>query len=377
MEFKILGGGLSRPGRILQKNWDDNWHPVCDNFDSKKSRSLFGDLVCRQNGFAKAARITRLSTETESDEICRECWKDFAIVGISCKTDRGEAKCDYTQSHYAGLGSCIKGKSDLLIQCEKDAQSTKGDWSSWTEWTECYEDSGDYFKQRSRTCYDDGKRAFCESGTDFELKPGCLCVKAKENANYNLDYYSDSSDSLDYDYSDPLPSSSNIDEFKTSSFESAPDYSYYYSSTRRRRAVATRSTFVKPPFCKKYDFHELYSSNSESPSFVLRNPDLSTEENPIAADFDDFDVAVNLNSATAETDALAKGGFGSRTTIIVGIIAFACVVALVAIFGIKRKKSRENRSSTLDDEIKRPSESIGLIVPKPDESKNPSKPSDP
>ena len=93
MEFKILGGGLSRPGRILQKNWDDNWHPVCDNFDSKKSRSLFGDLVCRQNGFAKAARITRLSTETEkSGEICRECWKDFAIVGISCKTDRGEAK---------------------------------------------------------------------------------------------------------------------------------------------------------------------------------------------------------------------------------------------------------------------------------------------
>ena len=175
---------------------------------------------------------------------------------------------------------------------------------------------------------------------DFIL--GCLCVKAKENANYNLDYYSDSSDSLDYDYSDPLPSSSNIDEFKTSSFESAPDYSYYYSSTRRRRAVAARSTFVKPPFCKKYDFHELYSSNSE---IVLRNPDLSTEENPIAADFDDFDVAVNLNSAeTAETDALAKGGFGSRTTIIVGIIAFACVVALLAMFGIKRKKSRENRN---------------------------------
>lgn len=376
MEFKILGGGLSRPGRILQKNWDDNWHPVCDNFDNRKSRSLFGELVCRQNGFAKAARTTRLSKETESGEICRECWKDFAIVGISCKTEKGETKCDYTQSHYAGSGSCIKGKSDLLIQCE-DPQSTKGDWSSWSEWSQCYEDNNDYFKQRSRTCYDDGKRAFCESGTDFELKPGCLCVKAKENAQYNLDYYSDSSDSLDYDYSDPLPSSSDTDEFKMSSFESAPSYSYYYS--RRRRAVAARSTFVKPPFCKKYDFHELYSLNSESPSFVLRNPDLSTEENPVADDFADVEVNLssNENSATAETDALAKGGFGNQTTIIVGIIAFACVVALVAMFGIKRKKSRENRSSTLDDEIKRPSESIGLIVPKPDESKNPSKPSDP
>ena len=173
---------------------------------------------------------------------------------------------------------------------------------------------------------------------------GCLCVKAKENAQYNLDYYSDSSDSLDYDYSDPLPSSSDTDEFKMSSFESAPSYSYYYS--RRRRAVAARSTFVKPPFCKKYDFHELYSSNSESPSFVLRNPDLSTEENPVADDFVDVEVNLssNENSATAETDALAKGGFGNQTTIIVGIIAFACVVALVAMFGIKRKKSRENRN---------------------------------
>lgn len=367
-EFKILGGGLSRPGKLLQKNWDDNWHPVCDNFDNKKSRSLFGDLVCRQNGFAKAARTTQNSSENE--EICPECWKDFAIVGISCKSKKGETTCDYTQSHYAGPGSCIKGKSDLYIQCE-NPQSSKGEWSSWTEWSDCYDDSSDYFKQRSRTCYDDGKRAFC-SGIDFELKPGCLCVKAKENTHYNEDYYSDSySDSLDYDYSNPLASFSD----KTSSFESAleddsSNYSYYY----RRRRRAARSTFVRPSFCKKYDFHELYSSNSDSPSFILRNPDLSTEylyENvPIAED----DVTVTLSESPTATDELAKGGFGSRTTMLIGIVAIACVVALLVMFGIKRKKSRENRGSTLDDEIKRPSESIGLIVPKPDESKNPSTP---
>lgn len=349
MEFKILGGGLSRPGKILQKNWDDNWHPVCDNFDSKKSRSLFEDFVCHQNGFAKAAKTRQLS---ESKKICPECWRDFAIVGISCEADKGETKCDYTQSHYAGSGSCIKGKSDLYIQCE-NPQSSMGEWTSWTEWSDCYEDIGDYFKQRIRRCYDDGKRSFC-SGTDFELKPGCLCVKAEEKAQYNEDYYSDSFDYFDYDYS----------------------YSYYYR--RRRRAVSSK--FVKPSFCKKYDFHELYFSNSESPSFVLRNPDLSSEESPLAepADFPDVTVSLseNVNSATA-ADELAKGGIGGETKIVVGSVAAVCIVALFVIFGKKRKKTPENRDSTLDDEIKRPSESIGLIVPKTDDSKNPSKPSNP
>ena len=83
-EFKILGGGLYRPGKVLQQSWDKNWYPVCDNFEDEESRNLFGDMVCQQIGFAK--ELSKPAREFEKDS-CPQCWRDFDIVGISCSND--------------------------------------------------------------------------------------------------------------------------------------------------------------------------------------------------------------------------------------------------------------------------------------------------
>ena len=172
--------------------------PVCKGTGSEaisgKNAQKFGHMICKQVGFGpRASRF--VGTRDDYYEYLgqpvnttgSECVPDFVISGATYKCEEKSKKCNWKFRNVATSGgTCVRGNSDVYVDCHPPTAVTTGMWSKWSKPDRCAK--YDFFTQRFRKCRP--KRTICP-GAWLEVVPCGQCITAESvDDNYNSGYIS-------------------------------------------------------------------------------------------------------------------------------------------------------------------------------------------
>jgi len=166
----------------------------------------FANRICKELGFGRIANFVgdrrrylehmRLPYSTDSTKPSQP---EYLIGGAKCRQCRKgcNRKESCTLRKYQN-DTCIKGDSDVYIDCGQPDHLQTGTWSEWAQIETC--DETDHFRQRSRKCK--GILSAQCNGPWLEVIPCGLCEDlgklTTEEPDYNSTYDYDSSSNISY-----------------------------------------------------------------------------------------------------------------------------------------------------------------------------------
>ena len=191
--LRLLGGS---EGTLLIEN-GGRFYPVCDAMFKQSQKERLAEHVCNRLGLGQVLFVGNKEEKSQIEQFacekwessCEKCLDAFMVVGGKCtrqKKDRPSAvrtqllisffdwkyfQCEFKYAAKHGQGSCIKGRSELLIKCDLPSKTKRRKHGAWSSWSDCDPDEH-YFRHRSRECK---HGALCK-GHWLEMTPSCRCT---------------------------------------------------------------------------------------------------------------------------------------------------------------------------------------------------------
>lgn len=371
--LRLLGGS---EGTLLIEN-NGRFYPVCDAMFKQSQKERLAEHVCNRLGLGQVLFVGNKEEKSQIEQFacekwessCEKCLDAFMVVGGKCtrqKKDKPSA-CEFKYAAKHGQGSCIKGRSELLIKCDLPSKTKRRKHGAWSSWSDCDPDEH-YFRHRSRECK---HGALCK-GHWLEMTPSCRCTDdvAKPDQSYS-DYYSSDS-SYESSLSEIIIPGHEIEE-SSESFD--PAYIDYYSERAHRPTVGkNKNKKYKEDYCRdahlfaekkshfsssceSRDHHKKKTTTTTSKTYTaaVSSSDLSTI---MADDLDpQVEIEVHLRQVTPVTDVLgnetlAEGGMAGWSadsnllllgTVSIGLILLVTAAVLYVKCVINKKEDKTEK----------------------------------